>query len=777
MSEQVLGFDRAASKWTEALPLGNGHIGAMVFGRAHDERIALNEGTVWSGSPRNEQATAVPATLAREAVTQARAAVLKRRFAEASAAVQRLQSRYTQSFVSFGDLRLATRNARGKRGNVVGLRRELDLSTAVHTVTFRQDAGSVRRTDFVSHPDRVLVVVLDSEQPLRVEVSLDSPLREVGASGEPRRLTRLLRAPADVPPPHERGRIRWSEVPGEAVEAAAVIGWAHDGVDGAGEPHRLRAAGVRHLTLCLAIETTFTVIGEPPTGTLAEAAARAGQCVQDALAAGPTRLRERHVADHAGLFDRMSVRLGSTGEHPELDSLVFAYGRYLLIASSRPGGVPATLQGLWNERLRPKWSSNYTLNINTEMNYWAAEAVALPETAEPLFDLVEVLARRGAQTARRLYDTRGWTAHHNTDIWGYTSPVGMGRGAPEWAFWPMAGAWLALPFAEHVRHSDDAEFARDRAFPVLRGAAEFLLDWFFDVDGVPTTAPSTSPENTFRADRGRFAVGRSATMDLALAAELFDALAEVAAVAGRPDDPVVAEADAMRQRLPRIAPGRHGLIPEWADDDPPADRRHRHLSHLFGLYPGTSLRDPDQLVAARASLDARGDDSTGWSLMWKIAARARLRDREAIDRLLALAFRPARAIPWGHRGGLYPNLFAAHPPFQIDGNLGYLAGVVECLVQSHDGVIALAPAIPARWPEGEASGLIARPGVQVDLRWSQRDDTIRIDEAVLTPVTAAARTQLTVEIDGQRRLVDLRSGAPVQLTASDADQPGEGERR
>ncbi|KAL1409272.1 hypothetical protein Q8F55_006105 [Vanrija albida] len=761
MTRQHLSHTSPASQWLEAFPLGNGHLGAMVFGGPLHERIALNEATLWSGSPRNEREAAIAAEVAQPAIADARKATLERRFADATAAVQKLQGRYSQCFLPLGDLELDVK-AEGDPA-VANYSRALDLDRGLHTASYTLNGGKVQWTTLASHADNVLLVTIQSEVALDVSVGFKSQLKPVSLAEaqRARRLVHAVRAPSDCPPPHEpEVDVSWSDTDGDAMRAAVVVGWEHDGQDGEG----LSAIGIKHLTLVLAAATTFSGASELPGSNPAPAIAAASARVDAAVAAGAAALTSRHEADYTELFSRVTLSLPQR----ELDSTLFDYGRYLLIAGSR-GPIPMTLQGLWNHHLRAPWSSNYTTNINLQMNYWGAHAAALPETADTLFDFIDDLAAAGSETARRLYGANGWVAHHNADIWAYTSPVGLGRASPQWAFWPFAGAWLCFALVEHVRHGASTEFVKTRALPAIRGAMAFLLDWAVVIDGVATTAPSTSPENTFIPDGSErsFAVGRSSTCDLALTLELGQALLDLTAAAGLPDDEITTATRKLLSTIPRVTAGRDGLIPEWADDDPQAEPLHRHISHLVGLYPGTTLHEPDQLKAASASLDDRGDDSTGWSLVWKLAARARLRDSAAVDRLLELIFRDAdmeeRDDGFEQRGGLYPNLFSAHPPFQIDGNLGYVAGVAEVLLQSHDdGHIVLVPALPKAWPAGSVKGLVARPGVAVDMAWEGG----QLVDATLSPQSEAARRQVTVHYGGKSTSVDLGAGA-ITVRASD----------
>ncbi|RSH86292.1 uncharacterized protein EHS24_004532 [Apiotrichum porosum] len=769
-----LTFSTPAKRWVEALPLGNGSIGAMVFGDPWDERIALNEASLWSGSPRNEQEGAVPSYIARPAIAEARKAVLERRFDDATAAVQQVQSRYSQTYAPLGDLRLCIRPAgEVSHGEVSGYSRSLDIERGIHTINYTIEGEQVKWATCASYPDGVLQLRIDSTTPLDIRAEMASQLvaEPCDINAHTSQLVATFRAPSDLPPPHEpHVPITWSDMPGDAMRVAVVVGITHDGVEetpaDSGKSN-LVVRGVHHLTLVLATTTTFVDPKTLPGADVMPAVNAAQALVDSALARGAQSVLTRHVEDHTRLYNRVRLQLPDTPLHATL----FDYGRYLLIAGSRGGFAPMNLQGIWNEDLRPPWSSNYTVNINLQMNYFGVYTAGLAEMAAPLHNLVSAIASAGQDTAQRLYGASGWVAHHNSDIWAYSSPVGMGSASPQWAFWPMGGVWLALSFAEHVRHGCDdvQQFAREQAFPVLRGAMAFALDWVFYVDGVATTAPSTSPENTFQANDGTYAVGRSSTMDLALISELGHALLEIATVAGTEEDEIViATRDKLLPSIPRIVPGRDGLIPEWADDDPQAEPQHRHISHLFGLYPGTTLCEPDQREAASASLDDRGDDSTGWSIIWKLAARARLRDTAAVDRLLKLVFRPADCPDDGgqrcdQRGGLYPNLFSAHPPFQIDGNLGYVAAVAECLVQSHDGVITLLPALPTSWPAGSVTGLVARPGVRVDISWSCGT----LDYATLAPLANCERGELVVQLGSVKLTVALNRGAKVRLSHID----------
>jgi alpha-L-fucosidase 2 len=631
-------------------------------------------------------------------------------------------------------------------------------------------------------------------------VALSSLLRAEAAPAADDTLGLLLTMPADVAPSHDdyAEPVVYSDAPGAALRGAIALAIEHDGtavpIDGTavragteaapnGTTPTLRLEGARRVVLRIATATTFAGIALPPAGDAEDAYAVAVERVRRAGPISVDELHERHVAEHAALYGRAELEVGVpvdaplderilTGNahpggpmaaDPALAALAFNFGRYLLISSSRPGGVPANLQGIWNDSLQPPWSSNYTTNINVEMNYWLAESTDLAECAEPLYDLIDGLARTGRRTARELYDAPGWVAHHNTDIWGYTLPVGYGTHDPKWAFWPMAGPWLVRHLWERVLHGGDDEFARARVWEPVRSAAEFALAWLVEQpDGTLGTNPSTSPENQFTTpDGGIGSVARSSTYDLVVLGDLFDILVGLADRLGLSEDPVVEQARAARGRIPGPRIGRAGLVQEWADDFEYPDPTHRHVAHLYFLHP--SDWEPDQTLhtATSRSLDERGDESTGWALAWKLLMRTRLRQPEKASALLRLFFRDMTVDrgPW--IGGVYPNLFCAHPPFQIDGNFGLVAGLAECLVQSQWGTVDLLPSVPAELGTGRVRGLIARPGIRVDLEWSDESGEPRLVEARLEATGPSGRGEHVVRCGGAARTVTLGVDAVV----------------
>ncbi|MFJ5266563.1 glycosyl hydrolase family 95 catalytic domain-containing protein [Streptomyces sp. NPDC088387] len=787
-------FDAPARSWLEAAPLGNGRLGGLVHGGTARELISLNDGTAWSGGPASAPR---PPAEAPDAVRRARRHLARGEYAAATREVQRVQAGWAQSYLPFADLLLSLAPAEGDTSGTSGVRppgddtyrRVLDLRHAEAETRFRLGGVNVSRRVFVSAPDSVLVVSVEADAPLDITVDLTTQLAVLRRDMGEDRAELRFRMPSDVPPPHEPEHpVVWSESPDAAMRGAVHMRLTHNATAPAsGGAKGLVVRSATRLDLVLATATTFGGIARPflPERTLDTAA----ETADTALSRGIPALRERHHADHTPRYDRVDLRIegapGATGtrdggrpaatwhrvaaaaqgdvlvDDPGLPALLFHYGRYLLLAGSRPGGLPATLQGLWNTELRAPWSSGYTLNINTEMNHWAAGVTDLAECAVPLLELVEALAGTGAATARDLYASPGWVAHHNTDAWAYTPPVGTGTADPAWSFWPMAGVWLCLELAELARFGHHELLARVR--PLLRGAAEFALHRLAPVgDGTLGTSPSTSPENHFHTpDGGASAVGESSTMDLALVAALFDTMVEFASD-DEQDDELLRRVRRARPSIPGPRIGRDGLIAEWRADPTPAEPHHRHLSHLWALYPGPGL-PADLHPGASASIDARGDESTGWSLAWRIALRARLGQPERVAELVRLMLRPAPPERVGQRAGLYPNLFAAHPPFQIDGNLGYVAGVAEALLQSHAGCVELLPAVPAAWARGAVRGFVARPGIRVDITWdADEHGRPALVTATLTPQGEQAQGPVTVVAHGVGVTVDLIHG-PVTL--------------
>lgn len=791
--EHTLRDDRPAREWLEALPLGNGVLGAMVFGGTDRHRYQINDGTAWSGSPQSEQIDPLDPGETARVLAETRDRLAERDYAGAEEVVRGLQHRHSQAYLPYGDLTLTVTHPE----EAADYHRQLQLHSATHLESYLIGEEAVNWHSFVSRDAGVLVIRMETTHPagLDVRADLSSPLRVIDSTIAAGGISRQLQLPADVYPKHDREQVTYDDDPRAALRGALVLRWDHDGqnVDLSGDDQEIAATGVRTLTVCLATQTTFAGFGSDPVGDSAAAERVAEAHLDAALAKGYGPLLGEHVKAHLALFGAASLRIGAdvveesadrppepqtdrrpshvrlleANRHldgalaadPGLAELLFNYGRYLLISSSRPGGVPANLQGLWNDQLPAPWSSNYTININLEMNYWAAEATGLAECLEPLFGLVDALQVTGSRTARDLYAADGWAAHHNTDIWGYSRPVGHGRAQNKWAIWPMAGFWLVQHLWDHVQFGADDAFVRERAWPAIRGAVAFGLDWLIEgPDGMLGTSPSTSPENSFTVDGARYDVGVSSTMDLTLLRETFGYLLHLAERLEITDDTIVARAAEALPLIPRPSTGRGGQIREWLADDDQTEPHHRHLSHLYFLYPGSTEITPELEAGARASLDARGDESTGWSLAWKLALRARLRQPDKVSDLLRLVFRDMTTDRGGQSGGLYANFFAAHPPYQIDGNFGFVAGLVEALLQSHrPGEIQLLPALPPELPDGEVRGLRARGGVTVSMRWAG-------GVPATVELTARDAQEVRLRWDDQHRDVTLASGEPTVLS-------------
>ncbi len=789
---QTLHYDRPADYFEEALVIGNGTMGGIVYGGTQTDRISLNDITLWTGEPCNMK---IYSPDAHKTIPAIREALRQGDYKKADQLQREVQGHFSQNYQPLGQLAIEYLDTMAA---VTDYRRWLDIGDATAHTSYQRGGYRYTTEYFATNPDSGMVVRITTTNPkgIRARFSLSCQLRHSRSIQDGNTLITDGYAGYASLPSYYDAKEKFAYDPGRGIHFRTKV--LVSGKNTRAEGENIVVDGAREVTLYIVDATSFNGYDKDPVKEGKPYKALADARLKRLAGVSFEKLRGRHVSDYKAIYNRVKLRLGKavaddrpTNEvlrdyvdegrfNPELEALYFQYGRYLLISCSRTPNVPANLQGLWNESILPPWSCNYTSNINVEENYWAAETAGLPEMHQSLFTYMKELQGSGELTAKAYYGVdRGWCLAHNTDIWAMTCPVGLHTGDPMWANWNMGGAWLSTHIWEHYTFSLDKAFLREY-YPVLKGAAEFCLGWLIStkemgVDGQEylITAPATSPENSFVTPdgyHGRTCYGGSA--DLAMIREcLFDAV-QAAEVLGI-DQSFVVEANAALNRLQPYKIGKKGNLQEWFYDWEDEDPHHRHQSHLFGVYPGHRLDDGVNTKeaihrAAAKTLELKGDKTTGWSTGWRVNLYARLHDAKNAYHIYRKLL--SYVSPDGYRGsdarrggGTYPNLLDAHSPFQIDGNFGGCAGVIEMLMQSEYQIpdwsssrlpitsIELLPALPDNWKDGEVSGLRARGGITVGMTW--QDGKVK-----KVSLTAQQPCVVTLLMNGERKKVELKRG-------------------
>jgi len=767
-----------ASKWVEALPQGNGRLGTMVFGGVAQERVGLNEDTLWAGHPGDH---IIPG--AGEHIKRITRMILDGKNAEAEKALEdEVLSEYTDSYTPLGDLWMDFPALEGKE--FTDYRRELDLATGLAQTTFTCEGVQYKRVSLVSYPQQAAVLRMEaSEKVLAVKLSLDSQLRyEAAAQGA--EIVMTTRCPSQCLPSYYNRTpeaIAYDDAPEkQGISAATILQTATDGVIEA-KCGELEITGASFLEVRLVCRSNFEGFDKYPGLSKVDYLANARADMQAVAAMSFEEIKAAHLADFAPQMalqgidvqgenhedlptDERLRRYTAGGEDITLPVLLYQFGRYLLLSGSRPGTTALNLQGIWNEEMQPPWSSNYTTNINTEMNYWPAEITGIPGVHEPLFDLLDALTVTGGKVAKEYFGARGATTNHNTDLWAHATPVGAhSRGSAGYGWWPMAYGWLSGHVFEHFIYTADKAFLKERALPVLRSAALFFIDaCTTDEEGYRSIRPATSPENRFWLDGKRLAVCKTATVNEEIIREVLIEYLAAMEILGE-EEPDAAAARELLAALPPLRIGKDGRLMEWDEEYDEPEPQHRHISHLTGLFPGhlhSPRKDKHVTEAIKASLAVRGDDGTGWSLGWKVNIWARLEDGDHAMKLLHQQLRLVDdgGYNYSNGGGSYANMFCAHPPFQIDGNFAASSGVPRLLMDSHLDEIAILPALPSTWQNLEAHGLCGANGYRADL-------CIKDGKLVSLRLTAGSDRPTKVRLGDKEITLCLNKGDVVENPA------------